>query len=97
MSFAGHVFDMINRSKQNRELLNLRRERAKGKKKAMGLGSQIGPDVTLQEYERVNRQLKEREKEQERYIFRTTIKIVVAGCILLLIVICMIGLLFGNR
>ncbi|MCD8032250.1 MAG: hypothetical protein LUF85_15870 [Bacteroides sp.] len=94
MSFAGHVFDMINRSRQNRELLNLRWERAKGKKKAMGFGSQIGPDVTLEEYERINGELKEREREQERYIFRTTIKIVIVGFILLLIVICMILFLF---
>lgn len=29
MSFAGHVFDMINRQKQNRELLTAHRDRAR--------------------------------------------------------------------
>ncbi len=87
MSFAGHVFDMINRSKQNRELLNLRRERAKGKKNSLGKGTmQVDPEITLEEYEKINRQLKQREEEQQKYVARTTLKIAVAMMVLILII-----------
>ncbi|MCD8166809.1 MAG: hypothetical protein LUE93_12280 [Bacteroides sp.] len=85
MSFAGHVFDMIRKNKENRDLLNLRRERAKNRSKTY-LGKEDPanrPQISLEEYE--SKELKEWEKEKEKRSLRTTI--VIAVCIVGLLVI----------
>ncbi len=82
MSFAGHVFDMIRKNKENRDLLNLRRERAKNRSKTyLGKEDQANrPQISLEEYERIDKELKEWEKEKEKRSLRTTI--VIAVCII---------------
>lgn len=65
MSFAGHVFDMIRRNKEDREKLS--QLRGKGKDMRTKYSSHI-PNISVEEYEKINQQLKEREKNEQTYI-----------------------------
>lgn len=67
MSFAGHVFDMIRRNKEDREKLS--QLRGKGKDMRTKYSSHI-PDISVEEYEKINQQLKERERDEQTYISR---------------------------
>ena len=67
MSFAGHVFDMIRRNKEDREKLS--QLRGKGKDMRTKYSSHI-PNISVEEYEKINQQLKEREKNEQTYISR---------------------------
>jgi len=67
MSFAGHVFDMIRRNKEDREKLS--QLRGKGKDMHTKYSSHI-PDISVEEYEKINQQLKERERNEQIYISR---------------------------
>ena len=67
MSFAGHVFDMIRRNKEDREKLS--QLRGKGKDMRTKYSSHI-PDISVEEYEKLNQQLKERERNEQIYISR---------------------------
>lgn len=67
MSSIGHVSDMIRRSKENRELLNLRRERAKDIQTKY---TSHLPDTTVEEFNKMNKKLKERETKEQYYIFK---------------------------
>ena len=67
MSFAGHVFDMIRRNKEDREKLS--QLRGKGKDMRTKYSSHI-PDISVEEYEKINQQLKERERNEQIYISR---------------------------
>lgn len=70
MSFAGHVFDMIRRNKEYRDQSDLRRERMHSVRDAhKGRGI---PNVTAEEFDRIDLLLKKREMQQSRYIFRMT-------------------------
>lgn len=91
MSFAGHVFDMIRRNKEDREMLRQLRER--GKDTRAQYSSQI-PDISVEEYERVNQQLKEREQEEQSYISRTKL-IILAITIAIIILVWIIYKLFA--
>lgn len=75
MSFAGHVYDMIRRNKENREMLDVRRERYKDMRKKMTDSSSRPdlPDMTPEEWERINRSLKKREDNEDRYAFQMKI------------------------
>ena len=53
MSFAGHVFDMIRRNKEDREKLS--QLRGKGKDMRTKYSSHI-PDISVEEYEKINQQ-----------------------------------------
>lgn len=87
MSFGGHVQDMIQRGKQNRELLNLRRERAKvTRKQHVGKGNLTSESpITLEEFERIDTEIKKREQEQRRYFKRMTLVVLLCLVALLLL------------
>lgn len=92
MSFAGFVFDMIGRNKANRDLLNLRRERRKELLGKMYKTGDEHPDlnITLAEFERIQKQTKEKERQEQNLKFRNTcifLALVVAVFFLLLVAI----------
>lgn len=88
MSFAGHVFDMIRRSKESRETLDRLRERTReARKKYIGTGEPKEPEITLEELLRIERQLKEREAQEQRYRIRVTILIIGISAIIALLTI----------
>lgn len=67
MSFAGHVFDMIRRNKEDCEKLS--QLSGRGKDMRAKYSSHI-PDISVEEYEKINQQLKERERDEQTYISR---------------------------
>ncbi len=75
MSFAGHVFDMIRRDKQNREMLKQHREHSRDirRKQMTSKNFSFQPDITIEEFEQINCQLKEKEMEERQYTFRTAL------------------------
>lgn len=67
MSFAGHVYDMIRRNKEDRE--KLRQLRKPGVDGRLNYSSRI-PDISVEEFEQIQEQTKERERQEKRYFFR---------------------------
>lgn len=82
MSFAGHVFDMIRRNKEDREKLD--QLRGRGKDSRSRYSSHI-PDISVEEYDRINQQLKEREKEE--MIYQAKVKYILLGCVIVVIIV----------
>ena len=82
MSFAGHVFDMIRRNKEDREKLS--QLRGRGKDMRAKYSPHI-PDISVEEYEKINQQLKERERDEQTYISR--IKLFVLAAIIAIIML----------
>ncbi|MCD7936580.1 MAG: hypothetical protein LUG98_06945 [Tannerellaceae bacterium] len=69
MSFAGHALDMMKRTQENRARL---KESCKSSKDALrkhGKQNPLAnqPQVTAEEYEEVNRQLKKRDIREHRF------------------------------
>lgn len=89
MSFAGHVFDMIRRNKEQRETLEHLRERTReARKKYIGNGQDPKiPEISLEELLKIERLLKNKEKEERFFQFRVTVLIISIGIILILLVI----------
>lgn len=75
MSFAGHVFDMIRRNKEDREMLRQLRDR--GKDTRAKYASQL-PDISAEELDRINRQVKEREQDEQKYFLQIKYVILLA-------------------
>ena len=75
MSFAGHVFDMIRRNKEDREMLRQLRDR--GKDTRAKYASQL-PDISAEEFDRINRQVKEREQDEQKYFLQIKYVILLA-------------------
>ncbi len=75
MSFAGHVFDMIRRNKEDREMLRQLRDR--GKDTRAKYSSQL-PDISVEEFDRINRQVKEREQDEQKYFLQIKYVILLA-------------------
>lgn len=94
MSFAGHVYDMIRRNKENREMLELRRDRHKDRLKKMTEGASSGdlPDLTPAEWERIQRGLKKKSGQEQAYALR--MKILFLGIGILVVVLVWIGVKF---
>lgn len=70
MSFAGHVFDMIRRNKEDREKLKqLRTHKKEGRIRY----SSPMPHLSLKEFEKIKQQTKERELQEEHYFSRMTL------------------------
>lgn len=67
MSFAGHVFDMIRRNKEDREAL--RRLRSGNKNSKETFLSHL-PDTTVEEMEEIEQNTKKREQQDERFFFK---------------------------
>ncbi len=88
MSYAGTVFDMIRRNKENREALNLRRQRMNDLRKRLnGTGRLHVNRVTLEELEKIEREVKEKGKEERKYYLCAVLLLVGIGgtiCLLLL-------------
>lgn len=79
MSFAGHVFDMIRRNKENREMLDRLRGQSRDAKTSYTTRL---PDTTAEEMDAINRQIKQREERERRYVFRLKIGIVSLAVVL---------------
>lgn len=88
MSFAGHVYDMIRRNKENREMLELRRERYKDARKKMSDSSSHSdlPPVTSEEFGRINRELKEKRNQEQKYALRMKILFLSMGLLILVLI-----------
>lgn len=76
MSFAGHVFDMIRRNKEDREMLRQLRDR--GKDTRAKYASQL-PDISAEEFDQINRQVKEREQDEQKYFLQIKYVILLAA------------------
>lgn len=73
MSFAGTVYDMIARGKLNRDLLNLRRDRAKnGRNVHVGKGN-APKNVTAEQMGHIIKEIREREEREQHYTTRMTL------------------------
>jgi hypothetical protein len=70
MSFAGHVFDMIQRDKQNREMLKYRKNRMKENryKACAKKTSSSNTNISSDEIERIIKNKKERELDEKRHL-----------------------------
>jgi len=90
MSFAGHVYDMIRRNKENRELLSQLRDRTnKARKKniEMNQPSANTKSITLEDIERICGEAKEWEQQRQQRAYRITL--IIAG----ILVIAILGIL----
>nr|WP_302831314.1 hypothetical protein [uncultured Bacteroides sp.] len=77
MSFAGFVFDMIRRDKENRDLRNIRRERLNGRLDKMYEGHNGMPqNTTAEDMEEIVKQTKKRERSEQNYSVSMTFMIV---------------------
>lgn len=70
MSFAGHVYDMIRRNKEDREALKRLRNRSRDMRERCMDGKSSLPDISVEEFEEIDRQVKEREQGEKNYFFR---------------------------
>jgi hypothetical protein len=86
MSYGGHVYDMIQRSKQNRELLNSRKREKKNRVTYIK-----GKSSTAEELERINQNKKERELSEERYLLSAY---VLFGGIVIIALLLLLGIKF---
>lgn len=83
MSFAGFVFDMIRRDKENRSMRNLRRERLNNRLDKLHDGRTGMPqNTTAEDMQKIARQTAKREKSELRYSTRMTLA-VIGICIIL--------------
>lgn len=85
MSFAGHVFDMIRRNKEDRE--TLKRLRSGNKHSKETFLSHL-PDTTVEEMEEIEQNTQKREQQDERFFFRgKVVFFTVIGIIAIVIII----------
>lgn len=74
MSFGGHVFDMIARDKLNRQQRSLRRERSKERLGKLYDKHSFEPEeVSVEELEKIERQLKEWKAERKTRLSKQTL------------------------
>lgn len=82
MSFAGFVFDMIRRDKENRDLRNLRKERRNSRSGKMYEGNNGMPrNTTAEEMKKIQQQTAGKEKAELHYSTKMTL-IILGICIL---------------
>ena len=67
MSFAGFVFDMIRRDKENRNLRLLRRERLNERLDKMYKGHGMPRNTTAEDMEKITRLTRQKEYSEQRY------------------------------
>lgn len=90
MSYGGHALDMIKRLKEGREALNRRREKSKSKGRNIYIGTGNNPkNLTAEEFDRINKAIKEREQKQKNYLNRMTI-ILSLATVGIAIIICIV-------
>ncbi len=86
MSFAGHVFDMIRRDKENRQLKELRRERRKESRDKLSAGRlTVNNNMSYEEYMEIDRQLKEEELLTRGYRYRCAL--IISGILIFLVIL----------
>lgn len=85
MSFAGHVFDMIRRNKEDRDNLRRLRQQAKGTPRLHTTPHR--PSISLEEFEEIQQQTKAREIEEQRYYSRMWVRIALVGLAILLLLL----------
>jgi len=85
MSFAGHVYDMIRRNKENRELLNRNRNRMKETRQKNLARNQVtcDPTVSIEEIERIHRETKQWKWQRHQRVYRSTL--IVLGIVVVLV------------
>lgn len=88
MSFSGFVFDMIRRDKANKDLLKSRRERRKELRGKLCKPGESHPElnITLAEFERIQKQTKEKERQERNYYLRYTC-IFLGGAVLVFVLV----------
>lgn len=74
MSFAGFVFDMIRRDKENRDMRNLRRERLNERLDKMYEGHNDMPlNTTAEDMAEIAKLTKKKEQSEQRYSLKMTL------------------------
>lgn len=88
MSFSGFVFDMIRRDKANKDLLKSRRERRKELRGKLCKPGESHPElnITLAEFEQIQKQTKEKERQERNYYLRYTC-IFLGGAVLVFVLV----------
>lgn len=86
MSFAGHVYDMIRRDKENRELRRSLRDRTKNNSTLHSKTdmSELYSNTTVEEMEEIKQATKEREFKERKYFFRATVLVIVIAILVAL-------------
>lgn len=92
MSFAGFVFDMIRRDKENRDMRSLRRERLNDRRDKMYEGHDGMPlNTTAEDMEEIADRTKKKERSEQNYSVMMTLAVIgiciVAASILVFIFI----------
>lgn len=87
MGFEGHVFDMIQRTKQNRKMLQDRRDRTKHLREKMSGKSRVNyPDMVSEEkLDQIRKDIFNRERDEKMYYSRFTVYFI--GSMLLIVLI----------
>ena len=90
MSYAGAVYDMIRRNKQNREALKNRRNQIEKNKNKAYPKKTLSPNTNLssEELERINQNIKKRESEEERHLF--LVQIIFLGILVIILLVILI-------
>lgn len=70
MSFAGFVFDMIRRDKENRNLRLLRRERLNERLDKMHKGCGMPHNTTAEDMEKITRLTRQKECSEQKHTVR---------------------------
>ena len=82
MSFAGFVFDMIRRDKENRNLRLLRRERLNERLDKMHKGCGMPHNTTAEDLEKITRLTRQKECSEQKHTVRMML-IVMGVCIII--------------
>ena len=82
MSFAGFVFDMIRRDKENRNLRLLRRERLNERLDKMHKGCGTPHNTTAEDMEKITRLTRQKECSEQKHTVRMML-IVMGVCIII--------------
>lgn len=87
MSFAGQALNMIKSTQMNREQLRRNRERMRDYRSKIHKfeSSSVQPEITLEEFNRINAEIKAYEAERERKAAR--LMLIVYGIIFFLAII----------
>ena len=95
MSYAGHVLDMIRRSKENREALKHRSNQMAANKRKAQTKKTLSPNTNIspKELERIKQNMEKRESDEQRHLL--FVQILIGGIIILLLAILVISRLLG--
>lgn len=86
MGFAGHVFDMMRRDKQNREMMKSLRERTKNARNINSkTESSAYMNLTVEEMDKIKEATRERELSEQRYTVRMTFRVIGIAVVVLIL------------